>query len=188
MDVTAPIVRHAGATCPDRDCVSYPTWYCAQSPPNEEFRAFRAISEAGFSAHLPRRLLKRRNYGRIQQLVRPLFATYLFIQFDVRADPWGAILRLPGVRRMLRGADGQPEPLRLGVVEAIQKRGRAGDGVIDDEAAAFPVGDPLRIVDGPFREWTGVCQWSTDEAVGVLMTLFGREKVVEVPRAQVVAL
>jgi hypothetical protein len=42
---------------------------------------------------------------------------------------------------------------------------------------------PWSLVEDGFRE--GICQWSTDKRLGVLMDLFGGKRVVEVLREQI---
>lgn len=171
-----------------REVVSSPaSWYCIQTFPNIEARAFSDLTELGFRAHFPRFIVRRRRYNRDEEIKAALLPTYLFVALDLANDQWGPILRLPGVRRFLAATNGTPTPLRPGEVERLQGLGRAGDGIIDEQSVPFPIGqgDAVRFVDGPMTDWTGVCAWSADQRVGVLMTMFGGPRVVAVSRSSV---
>lgn len=176
-------------------CGAVPTWFVVQTEPQREHRALFAISKEGFRAHLAQRVVRRMRYGKQQVLLEPYFRTYIFACFDLDHDPWGPICRMEGVRRFLTGASGHPVSVKPGTVERLQSLGRAGDGAIDDQAKPMPIypalapQTPVKIVDGPFAhpDWVAIAQWSDNERVSVLMTMFGGERVVTMPRGDVVA-
>jgi transcription antitermination factor NusG len=144
------------------------------------------LSEAGWRCHLPQFVHRQRRYGRTEAVLRPIFPTYLFVSFDPHNDPWGSILRLDHiVRRIFTSAPGCPLRLRAGEVERLMAMGRAGDGVIDEESAPFGEGDVIQVLDGAFRDWTGICKWSVEDRVGVMLTLFAGDRVVKMPRESV---
>lgn len=144
------------------------------------------LSENSFRCHLPQFVQRQRRYGRDESVIRVYFPTYLFVAFDPDADPWGRILRFDRlVRRIFTSAPGRPMALRDGEIERMMAMGRAGDGVVDPDATAMApldVGQKVRIRDGAFRDWTGICKWSAADRIGVLMTMFGGERVVPMAR------
>lgn len=173
----------------DIDCGRYMNpWFCVQTEPKSEHLALLALSELRFRAYLPKVVVRQVRYGKREEVIRPLFPGYLFVSFDMQ-DEWGLIYRVRGVSRIMSGPSGKPIALRLGEIEHVMASGRAGDGVIDDEAPVFPMIDPgasVRITGGPMTDWSGVCAWSTEKRIGVLMTMFNAERVVPMDRCSVV--
>lgn len=182
---TAEAVGHRG----DIDCGRYTNpWFCVQTEHKSEHQALRALTEIGFKAFLPEIVVRQTRYGKTEAVIKPLFPSYLFATFDPVTDQWGHIYRARGVKRVFTNTSGRPVALRIGEIEHVMAAGRAGDGAIDPEAPAFPriaPGASVRITGGPMTDWAGVCAWSTDERIGVLMTMFNAERVVPMPRASV---
>lgn len=185
--------RNISATADDEGnhivCGRYENpWFCAVTEPKSELHAFSALSEIRFKSYFPQIRVRRHRYGKPETYIKPLFPGYLFVSFDPSNDPWGLIFRTRGISRIMMNAAGQPVPLRDGEIPRLMAMGRAGDGIIDDQAPAFPLlapGEKLRIVDGPLSDWSGVCAWSNDQRVGVLMTMFSAERVVPMARSLV---
>ena len=167
-------------------CGSY-SWHCLQTAPNVEARVMGDVSAEGYRCHLPRYVVRQRRYGRVETVVRPLFPSYLLVAFDALTAPWGALLRLRDVRRFLTTSAGHPATIRHGEVEHLMAMGRAGDGAIDDAVVPFPVGATARVLDGAFEAHAGVCQWSTAQRVGLLLSMLGRDVSVAFDRNQVIA-
>lgn len=181
---TSPVDRPG-----DIDCGRYMSpWFCVQTEPKSEHHALLALSEIGFKSYLPQIVVRQTRYGRTEAVIKPLFPSYLFATFDPATDEWGLIYRVRGVKRVFTNTAGRPVALRSGEIEHVMTSGRAGDGAIDPEAPAFPriaPGASVRITGGAMTDWSGVCAWSTDERVGVLMTMFAAERVIPMSRASV---
>lgn len=158
-------------------------WYCGVALPREEHRAVLNVSRQGFRTHLPQFV---RRAPRKAPAVRLMFPRYFFVQFDADDQGWRKIWHTYGVQRVICGLSPErPTPMPDAAVEELMARGRAGDGVIDEEAAEFPVsmvGKHARVVGGPFVGWDGVCQWSDERRVGVLLDMLGAARVVNLPR------
>lgn len=168
-------------------------WYCIQTEPQREIRAMLSINGLGFKTCFPQieRVFSQVPGQKARTLIVPLWPRYGFAQMDIDNDPWGDILRQPGVATILRlvsgaGRYGWPKPVPGGLVEELQARGRAGDGVIDDHSPAFaPIepGSRVRILDKAFAGHEGICTWSSGERVKLLLSLLGSEVTVSVARA-----
>lgn len=174
-------------------------WYVVQSTPGKAHQTFSRLS-ARFKSHFPQivvyRPLSRRgapvyiNGKRAtREAIEPLFPGYLFVSFT-DADPWGEIVRSEGVVRLFsRQVAGAwvPTRLPLGLVESLQARGRAGDGVIDERKPAFaPIAEKAvgRVLDGPFAGFDAVFKMRVGaDRIRVLATIFGRSTEVELDRA-----
>ncbi len=155
-------------------------WYCVQTHFREEYRALGELWQQGFRAYLP--CLLPEDGERIE----PMFPGYLFVAFDAARDQWRPIVATRGVRRLFSAAPERPLPVPVGIVEELQARGRAGDGVIDLRRRAPDLeGRTVRILSGPFADFTGVCQMVAADRVRVLIDLFGRSAPIDLKRADV---
>ncbi len=161
-------------------------WFCANTKPHSEFTALADLSSATkgrkpLRAWLPLFVDYQRGAA-----IRPMFRSYVFFACNPSVDEISRAWYAEGVRRVISSANNRPIPLPVGYVEALQARGRAGDGVIDERAAAFPLlrpGDAVKVLDGPFADVMGICQMSDNERVIVLLTMFGRETRTSLGRA-----
>jgi len=183
------IGMHCQAPAAIRDemaCASFAAdpWHVLQTNPNVEPRVLDGVLSAGFRAYFPQRLVRRRRYGRVEEVICALFPTYLLVAFNAATAPWGALLRLRDAKRFL-GPQGAPAALREGEVERLMAMGRESDGVFDDAAPPFERGQQLRVMGGPFAAVPAICEWSTADRVGLLMSMFGRTFPVEMGRADV---
>jgi transcriptional antiterminator RfaH len=124
---------------------------------------------------------------RIGTLIAPLFPRYLFVAFDKHRQRWRAIHSTRGVQRLFSSGPETPMPVPHGLVEAI-RAGEAERLVVQDMVPAFiAAGAAVRVTDGPLVNHRGVCRWDAGTRVRILLSLFGRETEVTLPRQQVTA-
>jgi Transcription termination factor nusG len=163
-----------------RSCGRLP-WFCIQTVPGMAFQAETALAADGFPIYHPLHL--HRVPGRAPRIV-PLFPNYLFTAFDPTDTDWPRICHTRWVRGLL-GTPGHPAPVPAGVIEALQAR-TSDRRVVDDPLAPeawrnIPVGASVSVVDGPLTGLRGICQLSAPERCSVLLSLFGREVVMDLP-------
>ncbi len=113
------------------------------------------------------------------------FPGYIMIQMELTPTTRHLIKNIPGVISFV-GPRGEPAPLKdeemrriLGEVE--QRDGREVIGT------TFKVGDPIKIIDGPFVDFTGFVKDvdETKQKVKVEVSIFGRPTPVELDFLQV---
>jgi transcriptional antiterminator RfaH len=124
-------------------------WWAIQCKPRQEFRAQANLETSGVRTFLP---LARGSTAAVE----PLFPRYLF----ARCDEPGMTPRIRfarGVTKILGTPDG-PTTVDGSIIDAIQERA-AGDGCVRLRPT-FQHGDPVRIVDGPLKDFTGVFEGS----------------------------
>jgi len=180
-DMGAHSRGHAG----QRECgsVAGQRWFAVQARPGRERLAKASLTAAEFQAFLPLALIRRERTGEVET---PLFPSYLFALFDVRRDPWGEIMRQPGVLRLL-GENKRPRPLPHGFVEGLLVSASLR-GVVSNltpQLAALAAGDEVLLLAGPFADHRGRVLWASGERVRLLFTLFGRPTEAEVARGDV---
>jgi transcriptional antiterminator RfaH len=163
-------------------------WYCWKAQPTQHLVALRNISAQGFVAFLPMMVTARD--GEYETL-KPMFGPYGFVAFDRSQHRWRAIHSTRGVSTLISADALTPIPVPRGIVEAIQSRGRPGDGIIDDmyRGQTFEIldGKKVRITEGPFADLHGICRWSNQKRVAVLLEVMGRLVETQVQRRDVVA-
>ena len=162
-------------------------WYVIHTLTGKENKVAEAIqrqAEARNIGHLVRRILipteteVRTSGGRRREIKRKLFPGYVFVEMDLTDELRNLIQRISGVTHFL-GAGTAPVPLKPEEVERILR-------TVDEEAgkpkAVWEPGQAVRIVAGPFAEFSGkIIEVNPErETVKVQVTIFGRETPVEV--------
>ena len=121
--------------------------------------------------------------GSRRTIERRVFPGYILVEMLLDEDSWYVVRNTPGVTGFV-GSGNKPTPLRPEEVDKILKR-------MDAEAPKikvnFKLGQKVRIVEGPFEDFTGtVDDIDTDRArVRVLVNFFGRETPIELDFLQV---
>lgn len=152
-------------------------WYCWKSEPRAVYSTWRELTREGFTAYVPVFVLERDG---AEEVRRPMFGNHGFVAFNQAADPWQKIHSIPGVAHLFNAGPYHPIALPRGIVEALQARGRPGDGVIDELYAGpeFPTedltGQRIRITSGPFANLHGLCRWSNQKRVAVLLGVMSK--------------
>ena len=121
--------------------------------------------------------------GKRRIVERRIFPGYVLVQMDVTEDSWFVVRNTPNVTGFV-GSGTTPTPIDENEVKFIQKR----MGVEEPKFKIdFTVGEPVNIVDGPFKGFDGMVN-DIDENKGkikVLVNMFGRETPVELDSLQV---
>lgn len=132
--------------------------------------------------------------GKKEVVRRKLFPGYVFVQVDLGDDlaevneAWETVRGTPGVTGFV-GTATRPVPLSPDEVQHIlEVSGLAGKKETPKPQVSFKEGDVVRVVAGPFADFTGVVgEVNLDRnKVKVLVSIFGRETPVELDFAQVI--
>ena len=121
--------------------------------------------------------------GKKRNVTEQIFPGYVLVKMIMSDETWHVVRNTPGVTSFV-GMGTKPLPLPAHEVETIQK-------FMKQEApkfkASFSVNEAVKIIDGPFAEFTGKID-EINEAQGklkVLVEMFGRETPVELDFLQV---
>jgi len=121
--------------------------------------------------------------GKRKVVTEKIFPGYVLVEMIVTDDSWYVVRNTPNVTGFV-GSGTTPTPISDEEVKALQKR----MGVEEPKYKIdVMVGSPVRIVDGPFKDFEGKVN-ELDEARGkvkVLVSMFGRETPVELDFLQV---
>jgi transcriptional antiterminator NusG len=115
---------------------------------------------------------------------RKLFPSYILIEMEMTNETWSLIENVPGVTHFVGGGK-KPFPIPKRDVDRILGRMEKKEGIIPE--VPFTLGEHVRVVDGPFADFTGVVDEINPERgkLKVLVSIFGRETPVELDFLQV---
>ena len=121
--------------------------------------------------------------GKRKVIERKTFPGYLLVLMKMDEDSWYVVRNTPGVTGFV-GMGNEPSPLRPEEVNQIMRRMEADASHVN---IAFKVGDKVRIIDGPFNDFSGLVDHIDMEKakVRVMVSFFGRETPVELDFIQV---
>ena len=136
-----------------------------------------------FGIMIPKEKKIRIKNGKRKTVEEKIFPGYVLVEMIVTDDSWYVVRNTPNVTGFI-GTGTTPTPLSDEEVKSLQKR----MGVEEPEYKIdVEVGSPVRISDGPFKNFEGKVS-EVDEARGkvrVLVSMFGRETPVELDFLQV---
>jgi transcription termination/antitermination protein NusG len=123
--------------------------------------------------------------GKKRTKTKNFFPGYILIHCVLDRDTKHIILNTPSVISFV-GPKGQPAPLRDDEVNKILGRMEERRDTEVPEVR-FRVGDPVRVIDGPFNTFSGFVQEVNQEKskLKVMVSIFGRKTPVELDFSQV---
>lgn len=124
----------------------------------------------------------------VRETEHPMFPGYMPVAFDEDMQPWQRINNTRGVKRLMCVTNEEyTRPIPLPANEMADLLARVAEGPIYDltKVEIFKRGQTLRVIDGPFTDFEGLCAWSGKQRVHILLTLFGRQTKVKLEPAQV---
>jgi transcription termination/antitermination protein NusG len=122
--------------------------------------------------------------GRKKVRTKIMFPGYMLVHMTWDKETRHLILNTPGVTNFVGS---KTEPTALKPEEAERILGKTGSGVKDRTAVPFHIGDPIKVTDGPFTDFTGFIEEVNGEKnkVKVLVSIFGRSTPVELDFLQI---
>lgn len=121
--------------------------------------------------------------GKRRIVTEKMFPGYVLVEMIVTDDSWYVVRNTPNVTGFI-GTGTIPTPLSEEEIKAIQKRMGIEEPKYKIEVQ---VGDPVRIIDGPFKNFEGKISEVDEERgkIKVLINVFGRETPTELDFLQV---
>lgn len=121
--------------------------------------------------------------GKRRTVEEKIFPGYVLVDMIVTDDSWYVVRNTPNVTGFI-GTGTTPTPLSDEEVKNLQKRMGVAEPQYKIDISA---GDPVKIVDGPFKDFEGKVSEIDEERgkVKVLVSMFGRETPVELDFLQI---
>ena len=126
--------------------------------------------------------------GKKQTIERRLFPGYVFVEMVLNDTTWHLVHSVPKVVGFIGESELVPTPLALEQVQQIRQR-MESTMAVPRPRMVLTIGDKVKVVDGPFRDFTGIVESVRPERsrVRVAVTVFGRSTPVELDFLQVEA-
>jgi transcriptional antiterminator NusG len=118
---------------------------------------------------------------------RVFFPGYLLVRLDMNKETKYLLENVNGVIAFV-GPRGEPQALKPEEAQRFLGDFEGGDGPLRvTEAAPYKVGDPVKVTDGPFMDFSGLVQEVNHDKqkLKVLVSIFGRQTPVELDYLQV---
>ena len=122
--------------------------------------------------------------GKRRTIEEKIYPGYVLVEMIVTDASWYVVRNTPNVTGFI-GAGTVPIPVSSDEIKELQKRMvGAGESKYKIE---FSIGDPVKIVDGPFKDFDGKVSAIDEERgkVKVMISMFGRETAVELDSLQI---
>ena len=124
--------------------------------------------------------------GQQRKSERKFFPGYVLVQMELNDETWHLVRNVPSVLGFIGGTSDRPSP--ISDKEAMTILNRVEEGVNKPRPKVlFEVGEVVRIIDGPFKEFNGSIEEVNYEKsrLRVSVLIFGRSTPVELEFGQV---
>jgi transcriptional antiterminator NusG len=124
--------------------------------------------------------------GQQRKSERKFFPGYVLVQMDLTDETWHLVRNIPRVLGFIGGTSDRPAPISDKEASAILNRVEEGVNKPRPKVL-FEVGETLRVVDGPFKDFNGNVEEVNYEKsrLKVSVLIFGRSTPVELEFSQV---
>lgn len=121
--------------------------------------------------------------GKRHVVEEKIYPGYVLVEMIVTDDSWYVVRNTPRVTGFI-GAGTIPTPISVDEIKGLQKRMGVDEPKYKMDVV---VGDPVKITDGPFKDFDGKISEIDEERgrVKVLVSMFGRETPVELDFLQI---
>ena len=149
-------------------------WYTIYSKSRQERLALENLQRQAFETYLPLIQERKQRRGKWAYIIEPLFPRYLFVRLNVEEESTAVIRSTRGVTSMVRFGN-DLVPVADTLIDALKQTVDPESGVHNIEPHTFKTGDPVVVVNGPFKDLAGIFQASTGaHRALILLELLGR--------------
>ncbi|MDZ4722289.1 MAG: transcription termination/antitermination protein NusG [candidate division Zixibacteria bacterium] len=169
-------------------------WYVAHTYAGHEQKAKlyleSAVANEGMQNQfgqiiVPTEQVTEMKQGKRSTSTKKFLPSYIIIEMDLTKETQNLVISTPGITNFV-GAGGKPAPLRE--AEVMRIVGQIDKGRTEEVAdIPFQAGDPVKVNDGPFMDFSGsVSEVNLERRkVKVMVSIFGRPTPVELDFLQV---
>jgi len=117
---------------------------------------------------------------------RRLYPGYVLVQMTMNDDSWHLVKSTPKVSSFIGGSAQKPTPIKDSEVEVILQR-MDDSKVNPTQKLTFEVGEAVRVIDGPFKDFAGTVEEINYEKskLRISVVIFGRSTPVELQFGQI---
>ncbi|MFH0930722.1 MAG: transcription termination/antitermination protein NusG [Candidatus Zixiibacteriota bacterium] len=169
-------------------------WYVAHTYSGHEQKAKRYLENEVVNRGLqdkvgrvlvPTETILEMKHGKRTTTVKKFLPSYILIEMELSKETRHLVTSTPGVTSFV-GTGGKPVPLRENEVKRVLSQAERGK-TRDFEEVPFKAGDPVKVIDGPFTDFSGFVSEVNMERkqIKVMVSIFGRPTPVELDFLQV---
>ena len=151
----------------------------------------RAINHAGLQEMFGQILVATEDFAEMKNGKRTIsrrkqFPSYVLVEMEMTNETRHIVTNIPGVTRFI-GTEKEPIPLREIEVKRILGQMEPAKGGRPQQKVPYRVGEHVKVIDGPFSDFTGVVDEVNVERgkLKVMVLIFGRATPVELDFLQV---
>ncbi|CAL1240993.1 transcription termination/antitermination protein NusG [Candidatus Methylocalor cossyra] len=170
-------------------------WYVIHAYSNYENQVKRSLEErirrSGLERYfgkilVPTEEVVEMRMGQQRKSERKFFPGYVLVQMELNDETWHLVKEVPRVLGFIGGTPDRPAPISDAEAEAILNRVEEG-ATKPKPKVLFEVGEVVRVVEGPFKDFNGVVEEVSYEKnkLRVSVLIFGRSTPVELDFSQV---
>ena len=117
---------------------------------------------------------------------RKFFPGYVLVQMEMNDETWHLVKETPRVLGFIGGTKNNPKPISETEANKILQQQEEGIQP-SSQITAFEPGEMIRVIDGPFNDFSGVVEEIDQEKskVKVAVMIFGRSTPVELDFTQI---
>ena len=147
---------------------------------------FKGLSDEFGRIVVPSEPVLEMRQGKKRLKNKVFFPGYVLIEMNYNTRTAHLVQETPGVLGFV-GPKNNPEVVRPDEVEAVLRKVERQESEAEKVEVPFQVGDMIRVMDGPFADFTGVVEEINEEKkkVKVSVSIFGRPTPVELDFLQV---
>jgi transcriptional antiterminator NusG len=169
-------------------------WYVAHTYSGHEHKAKKYLENAIVTQGLddkigrvlvPTETVVEMKQGKRSTTVKKFLPSYILVEMVLTKETQHLVTNTPGVTSFV-GASGKPVPLKSEETERLLKQVERGR-TRDFEEVPFKAGDQVKVIDGPFTDFSGFVSEVDQERkkLKVMVSIFGRPTPVELDFLQV---
>jgi len=170
-------------------------WYVVHALSGFEKHVMRALQErvelTGLQAKfgeilVPSEEVVEMKAGKKRRSERKFFPGYVLVQMELDDETWHMVKETPRVMGFIGGTKEKPSPLSNVEAQGIMQQLEQGSDITKPKVS-FEPGEMVRVVDGPFNDFSGVVEEVNYEKskVRVAVLIFGRSTPVELQFNQI---
>ena len=170
-------------------------WYVVHAYSNYEKKVKEALEERiereGLEEYfgkilIPSEEVVEMRMGQQRKSERKFFPGYVLVQMELTDETWHLVRNVPRVLGFIGGTSDRPAPISDKEAEAILNRVEEGVNKPKPKIL-FEVGEVVRVIDGPFKDFNGVLEEVNYEksTLRVSVLIFGRSTPIELGFGQV---
>ena len=124
--------------------------------------------------------------GKKQVKKKVFFPGYVLVKMDMNNENKFFIENIDGVMSFV-GTKESPQPLKANEIDRLVGSIDSEDADVTDIEIPFKVGDSVKVIDGPFKDFDGLIQEINDKnRIKVNVNIFGRPTPIELSFNQIV--